>query len=318
MGRLDGKVAIVTGGGRGIGREESLLLAREGAAVFVNDFDREAAELVVAAIVATGGKATASQGDVTDFSYGEALVKLAVATYGQLNILVNNAGYTRDAMIFSMSEDQWDQIMGVHLKGHFCVTRWAAEYWRGMSKADKPIKAAIINTSSGTGLFGNQSQSNYAAAKAGIAMYTLVLAQELAKYGVRVNCIAPNARTDLTLNTPALRDLVREPKEEGAFDAWAPENVAPLTVYLAGDECDINGGVFFQIGGRVSLVEGWREVAAVGHDAQRLTLADLDDLMPALVEGRDPSKPASQGDVMQQLVADALSAASKRSEGETA
>lgn len=309
MGRLDGRVAIVTGAGRGIGASEAKLFAQQGAAVVVNDFDGKAAETVAQEIVAAGGSAIASQGDVTSFSYGETLFNLALSAFGELNILVNNAGFTKDSMIFSMTEEQWDQIMAVHLKGHFTVTRFAAEYWRGMSKASKPVRAAIVNTASGTGLFGNLSQSNYAAAKAGIAMYSLILAQELGKYGVRVNCIAPNARTDLTLSTAGLRDLVQPPKQEGAFDPWDAENVAPLTVWLASDQCQTNGGVFFQIGGRVSLVEGWREVSAVGHDAQRLTLADLDDLMPALVEGRDPNKPTSQGSVMQELVASALAAA---------
>lgn len=307
--RLKDRVAIVTGAGGGIGRGEALLLAQEGASVIVNDFNEEAARSVVSEIKEAGGKAAGHFGSVADVDAAEGMVKDAIGTFGGLHILVNNAGFTRDSMIFNMSPDEWDQIMDVHLRGLFCPFRAAAIYWRQSSKdqGEKPVFGRIINTSSGTGLFGNVGQTNYAAAKAGIAAFTIVAAQELAKYGVLVNAIAPNARTVLTEATRGLADVVKKPDE--GFDVWDPANVAPLVAWLASEECQVNGGVFFQIGGRVSLCTGWTVSLTVGHDAARLTLDDLDDLMPKLLEGRDANKPASQGSAMHELIIQAQQAA---------
>src|SRR6266508_6306058 len=207
MPSLDGKVAIVTGAGRGIGREHALALARAGADVVVNDLgatlagegaDATPAQQVVAEIEALGRRAAANGGNVADFGEAEALVRQAVETYGRLDILVNNAGITRDRMLVNMTEDEWDSVIAVHLKGHFAPTRHAAAYWRERSKDGEDVRARVITTSSPSGVFGNVGQANYGAAKAGIAGFTLIAAQELARYGVTVNCLAPNARTRMT------------------------------------------------------------------------------------------------------------------------
>lgn len=306
--RLKDRVAIVTGAGRGIGRGEALFLAEEGALVVVNDFDGAAADEVVREIVDAGGQAVANHGSVSSSRNGEDMVKLAIETFGGLHILVNNAGFTRDRRFFNLTEDDWDQIMDVHLRGLYCATRAASLFWKQAYKelGDQPVYARVINTSSGSGLFGNEGQVNYSAAKAGIAVATAVLAIELARFGVLVNAIAPNARTGLTEATPGLAEVVREP-EEGQFDVWHPDNVAPLVAWLAGEQCQFSGGVFFQLGGLVGLCEGWRVVSRESTDSTRLTLEGLDESMPRLIAGRESKTPLSQGDAMGALITDYMS-----------
>ena len=220
MGALDGRIAIITGAGRGIGREYALLFAAEGAKVVVNDLggsldgsgdDVSAAQQVVDEITAAGGQAVANHDDVTDWEGGKRLVDTAIETFGDLHVLVNNAGILRDRVLVNMSEAEWDAVIHVHLKGHFVPTRHAAAYWREQTKAGKEVKASVINTSSTSGLLGNPGQTNYGAAKAGIAAFTTIAATELTRYGVRVNALAPNARTRMTVETPGLADIVAAP-----------------------------------------------------------------------------------------------------------
>src|ERR671935_1109827 len=261
MPSLDGKVAIVTGAGRGIGREHALALAHAGARVVVNDIgaslggegaDTTPAQQVVDEIVAAGGTAAANYDDVSDFAAAEAMVRQAVDDFGRLDILVNNAGILRDRMLVNMTEDEWDAVVAVHLKGHFATTRHAAAYWRERAKAGEEVRARVINTSSPSGLFGNVGQANYGAAKAGIVGFTLIAAQELGRYGITVNCIAPNARTRMT--EAAFGEL---PATEG-FDPIAPENNSPIVVALCADEAQaITGQVFFVYGGSVNMLRGW-------------------------------------------------------------
>src|SRR5919106_318380 len=237
MGALDGRVAIITGAGRGIGREHALLFAQEGAKVVVNDLggaidgsgdDRTPAEQVVDEIKAMGGEAIANADNVADWEGGQRLVQAAIETFGDLHVLVNNAGILRDRVLVNMTEQEWDAVIEVHLKGHFCPTRFAANYWREKSKAGQQVKASVINTSSTSGLLGNPGQANYGAAKSGIATFGIITAQELGRYGVRVNTIAPAARTRLTEATPGLGDIVKPPSDEAQFDVWDPANISPL------------------------------------------------------------------------------------------
>jgi NAD(P)-dependent dehydrogenase (short-subunit alcohol dehydrogenase family) len=271
VGLLDGKVAVVTGAGRGIGRAEALLLASEGASVVVNDLggarsgegnDSRPAQEVVEEIEAKGGKAVANFDNIADWKGGEALINQAIEHFGGLDILVNNAGILRDKMSFNMDESDWDAVINVHLKGHFVPSRFAAAYWRQKSKASgEPANAKIINTSSESGLYGNAGQLNYAAAKAGIAAMTIVLARELERFGVRVNAIAPVALTRLT------EDLMGA-APESAKESLAPENVAAAVGWLASD---LSGGVSGQVvkvqGGVVQIVQGWRPASTLNSDA---------------------------------------------------
>jgi NAD(P)-dependent dehydrogenase (short-subunit alcohol dehydrogenase family) len=250
---VGGRVVIVTGAGQGLGRAHALALARAGARVVVNDVG-EGAGRVAAEITAAGGVALASAGDVADWSYGAQLVATAVATFGGLDSLVNNAGLVRDRMLVNLSEAEWDDVMRVDLKGHFVPLRHAAAYWRDRAKAGPPVAARVVNTSSGAGLMGSVGQANYAAAKAGVAALTQVAAVELARYGVTVNAIAPSARTSMTESVFA--DAMRAP--EGGFDAAAPDNVSPLVVWLAStDSGDVTGRMFEASGGAVSVCDGW-------------------------------------------------------------
>src|SRR6516162_4862120 len=259
---LSGKVAIVTGAGRGIGREHALALAAAGAKVLVNDLggslggegaDRAPAEEVVAEIEAAGGEAVADGENVADFAGAERMVRHAIDALGGLDILVNNAGIIRDRMLVNMDEAEWDAVVNVHLKGHFAPTRHAAAYWRERSKAGDTVRARVINTSSPSGVFGNDGQANYGSAKAGIAALPLIAAQELGRYGVTVNCIAPNARTRMT--EQAFGEIAAP--EEG-FDPMDPGNMAPVVVALCADEAqDITGQIFFVYGGAVNVLHGW-------------------------------------------------------------
>lgn len=266
-GLVDGRVVIVTGAGRGIGRAHALAFAAEGAKVVVNDIGAGAdgsttgespAEQVVAEIIAAGGQAVVNGDDVADWAGAENLVKTAIDTFGGLDVLVNNAGFLRDRMLVGMSEQEWDSVTRVHLKGHFAPLRHAAAYWRAESKAGRPVDARIINTSSGAGLQGSIGQGNYAAAKAGIAEMTIQAAAELKNYGVSVNAIAPAARTRMTVGAGGAMAEAMAAPEEG-FDAMAPENISPLVVWLASAESkDVSGRVFEVEGGKITVAEGWR------------------------------------------------------------
>ena len=304
MGALAGRVAVITGAGRGLGREHALLLAAEGAKVVVNDLggstdgtgnDAGPAQQVVDEIIAAGGEAVANTDDIADWEGGARLVQTAIDAFGQLDVLVNNAGILRDRMLVNMSEQEWDAIMHVHLRGHFVPTRHAAAHWRERSKAqDGPVAAAVINTASGAGLFNNFGQTNYAAAKAGIATFGMVAAMELARYGVRVNTIAPLARTRLTLQTPGMGDVVAPPEDPNTYDPWAPSNVSPLVAYLAMADCPFTGGVFHVGGGEVGLVEGWRlGELIVSPDEKTWKVEDLATEAKKLLDGRPEL--ASQG-----------------------
>lgn len=286
MGTLDGRVAIVTGAGRGIGREHALLLAREGAAVVVNDLggandgtgeDVGPAQQVVDEIVTAGGKAIANTDNVASWDGARQLVDQAVAEFGRLDILVNNAGILRDAFIAGMDESQWDAVVAVHLKGHAATLHHAAAYWKAQTKAGVSVDASVINTASASGTFmPNAGQSNYGAAKAGIAALTLVAADELDRYGVRVNAIAPIARTRLTLATPGMGALFAEEVPEGEFDAFSPANISPLVARLADADCKITGKVFAVQGGAISELAGWHDVSTIESDGP-WTVADLAD-----------------------------------------
>ncbi len=289
MGMLEGKVAIVTGAGRGIGREEALLLAAEGAKVIVNDVgaslqgqggDKSPAQQTVDDIVTAGGEAVVNDSDVSSWAGAEALVAQAVDTWGKLDILVNNAGILRDKMSFSMEEAEWDDVIRVHLKGHFACAHFAAIHWRTRAKAGEDVYGRIINTASESGLFGNPGQANYGAAKAGIAALTIILARELERYGVRVNAISPRARTRMTEELFGAMAKA----EEGAFDAFGPANVAPLVAFLASPEAgDVNGQNFVVFGGSVWVMEGWTPAGSVQRDSQ-WTPRDLADAKGKLFE----------------------------------
>lgn len=271
MGCLDGKVAIVTGSGRGIGREEATALAKHGAKVVVNDAgvhyngtgkSSRPADEVVEEIKKMGGEAVANYDSVTDFQGAKKIIQTALDNFGQLDILVNNAGILRDRMIFNMSEEEWDAVISVHLKGTFNCTRHACEYWRAEAKAGRQRKGRIINTASDAGLLGNPGQANYGAAKAAIAALTVIVAQEMARYGVTCNAVAPLARTRLTTDaTPSLAPVFSQKPKEGEFDPLSPANIAPLVVYLASDDAqDITGQVFRVAGDVIWLLQGWHTV----------------------------------------------------------
>ncbi len=293
MGALDGRVAIITGAGRGIGREHALLFAAEGAKVVVNDAgsavdgsgdDRGSpAAQVVDEIAAAGGEAVVNTDDVASWDGGRRLVQSAVETFGDLHVLVNNAGILRDRMIVNMTEEDWDSVVHVHLKGHFVPTRHAAAYWRERAKSGAEVRACVVNTSSTSGLSGNPGQANYGSAKAGIAAFTLIAAQELGRYGVRVNAIAPAARTRMTELTPGLSDIVKAPADGSQFDVWDPSNVSPLVAYLATEDCPLTGRVYFVQGGTVRNFQNWTMTESIDRPS-RWTVEDLRAAMPKLAQ----------------------------------
>lgn len=271
---LDGRVAVVTGAGRGLGREHALLLAAEGARIVVNDIDAEPAQAVVDEIVAAGGIAVPAPGDVATWETGQALVDVAVETFGAVHVLVNNAGNVADRFVVNMTEEEWDGVVRAHLKGHFVPTRWAAAWWRAQAKAGREVRASVVCTTSTSGLIGTPGQANYGAAKAGIAAFTIIAAQELGRYGVRVNAIAPLARTRLTTSTPGLAAMVMAPADPAIFDTWHPANVSPVVAWLAAADCPVTGRVFLAHGGKVQLFRTWSLEAAVDKDG-RWSAAEL-------------------------------------------
>jgi NAD(P)-dependent dehydrogenase (short-subunit alcohol dehydrogenase family) len=293
MPNLDGKVAVVTGAGRGIGREHALALARAGAKIVVNDLgaslagegaDAGPAHDVVREIQALGGEAVADGENVADFAGAKRLIDGAVSEFGRLDILVNNAGILRDRMLVNMEEHEWDAVIEVHLKGHFAPTRHAAAHWRERAKAGDPVTARVINTSSPSGVFGNVGQLNYGAAKAGIVGFTLIAAQELQRYGVTVNAIAPNARTRMT--EAAFGEI---PPPENGFDAADPANNSPIVVALCADEAQaITGQVFFIYGGVVNMLSGWQAGELFANDERWDPDALLQELRDRLPDGAAP------------------------------
>jgi NAD(P)-dependent dehydrogenase (short-subunit alcohol dehydrogenase family) len=268
-----GRVVIITGAGRGIGREHALAFAREGAFVVVNDLGvaldggeaDNPADQVVAEIEAAGGKAVANFDDIADWAGAGRLVQTAIETFGGLDVIVNNAGFVRDRMFFTTSEEEWDAVIRVHLKGHFATTRQAADFWRARSKAGEQVDARIINTSSGAGLMGSVGQAAYSAAKAGIAALTLVQAAEMVRYGVTANAIAPSARTRMTEEVFA--DRMKAP--DSGFDVNDPANISPLVVWLgSADSRDVTGRVFEVEGGMISVADGWQHGTPIDNGAR--------------------------------------------------
>ncbi len=273
-GICEGRIVIVTGAGRGIGREHALAFAREGAHVVVNDLgvardgtggSSGPAQDVVDEIHALGGEATANTDDIADWSGAQRLVQVAVDTFGGLDVVVNNAGFVRDRMLFTTSEEEWDAVIRVHLKGHFAVTRHASEYWRARSKAGEAVDARIVNTSSGAGLMGSVGQGAYSAAKGGIAALTLVESAEMGRYGVTANAIAPAARTRMTEEVFA--DRMQVP--DSGFDVNDPANISPLVVWLGStDSASVTGRVFEVEGGIISVADGWQHGPSIDKGAR--------------------------------------------------
>jgi len=285
---LAGDVAIVTGAGRGLGRTHALTLAAYGASVVVNDLDdaEGSAQSVVDEINDAGGQAVANHDDISTWDGGARLIRTAIDSFGTLTILVNNAGILRDRAIANMSEAEWDSVIAVHLKGHFCPTRHAAEYWRAAAKDGRQRRAAIVNTTSTSGLFGQYGQTNYASAKGGIATMTMVLQQELGRYDVAVNCVAPAARTRLTDSGEGRFDSPHE-----GFDIWDPANVSAAVVYLASPVCSLRGRVLFVVGGDVHLMEPWHAVRSVSQP-HRWKPSELAEVVNEWVDAPLPTLPA--------------------------
>ena len=296
-GLCDGRVVIVTGAGGGIGRSHALLFAREGAKVVVNDLggsrsgegnDAGPAQQVVDEIKAAGGEAVANTDDISSWDGAQRLVRQAIDTFGTLDVLVNNAGILRDRMMVNMTEAEWDAVIKVHLKGTFGPAHFAAEFWREKSKAGEPVDARIINTTSPSGIFGNVGQANYGAAKAGIAAFTIITSQELGRYGVTVNAIAPTALTRMTEDLQMMSGL-----DESAKDALGPETISPLVVWLGSSQSSsVTGRVFGIFGNKISVAEGW----AYGPSADRDTIwepGELGEVIPGLVAEAAANAPMS-------------------------
>jgi NAD(P)-dependent dehydrogenase (short-subunit alcohol dehydrogenase family) len=287
MGALDGRICVITGAGRGIGREHALLFAAEGAQVVVNDtgaapdgtgHDPSVSEAVAAEIVERGGAAVASDADVSTMAGAQSVVDLAIEAFGDVHAVVNNAGVLRDKMFANMSEEDWDAVVGGHLKTTFCMSRIACGRWRDESKAGKAVNAAIVNTTSTSGLIGSVGQTNYGAAKAAIASLTTILAMEAQRYGVRVNAISPAARTRMTADSPGTKDLVKEPDEPGAFDVYHPRHVSPVVAYLVSADCPLTGRVFMVKGGDIRPFVPWQRMPWVAEQKD-FTVAEVAELM---------------------------------------
>src|SRR5688500_12765612 len=296
MGIVDGKVVIVTGAGRGIGRGHAIEFARQGAKVVVNDLggavegsgsDETPAQEVVSEIKAMGGEAIANADNVADWEGAQRLINTAVETFGDLNVLVNNAGILRDRMLVNMTEEEWDAVINVHLKGTFAPTRWAATYWREKVKAGETVDARIINTSSTSGIFGNPGQTNYGAAKAGIAPFTTVAARQLGRCGIPVKADAPAALTRMTENLGGMAARAKDLKAD-EFNRMSADNIAPVVVWLASDQSkEITGRTFLVSGGRVAVAEGWNPGPSQDK-GDRWDPAELGDVIPKLVAQAAP------------------------------
>jgi NAD(P)-dependent dehydrogenase (short-subunit alcohol dehydrogenase family) len=263
VGRLTGRVTIVTGAGRGLGREHALLMAKEGAAVVVNDLgsdtfgqgaERSPAESVVAEIKAASGTAVASHHDISDWDQALELVRFAIATFGDLHVVVNNAGILRDRALANMNEGEWDAVIRVHLKGHAAMSRHAVAYWRDRAKSGNRVKASVIHTTSVSGLLGNFGQANYGAAKLGIVALSRIIAMEGAKYGVRSNAVSPSARTRMTAEIPGADVELAPPADPTAFDPFHPGNVSPVIAWLAEENCPANSQIFQVIANRIYVM----------------------------------------------------------------
>jgi NAD(P)-dependent dehydrogenase (short-subunit alcohol dehydrogenase family) len=269
---LAGRVVIVTGAGGGLGRAHALLFAENGAHVVVNDVSTvdgvRAADEVVAEIEKAGGRAVADYSDISVPSTGTELVELALSSFGALHAVVNNAGILRDHTLVNLTDAEWDAVMAVHLKGHFNLTRAAAVLWRDAAKRGETVNASLVHTSSTVGLAGAIGQANYAAAKAGIATFSLCCAQELGRYGVRSNCIVPAARTGLTADQPEIAELMARPEDPDAFDEWDPANVSPVVAYLTSADCHLTGKTYHVRGGVVTEMVPWQKSAVLSKDGR--------------------------------------------------
>jgi NAD(P)-dependent dehydrogenase (short-subunit alcohol dehydrogenase family) len=294
MGILAGRVVIVTGAGAGLGRAHAVTLAAEGAAVLVNDLGvardgtgggSASAQEVVAEIHAAGGEAAANGADVADWAAAGAMVAQAVATWGRLDAVVCNAGFLRDRMLTTMSEDEWDAVIRVHLKGHFAPARHAIDHWRERAKAGEDVAARLVNTTSGAGLLGSIGQGNYAAAKAAIAALTIQQAAEWGRYGVLANAIAPDARTRMTAG------IFYDAEAPAGWDPKAPENASPLVAWLCSTSCDVTGRVFEVTGGQLNVCDGWQHghVATVGERV--MTPTEAGELVHASIAATAPAAP---------------------------
>ncbi len=283
MSSSDGRIVVITGAGAGIGRAEALLFAAEGARVVVNDVSADGAHAVVEEVRAAGGEAVASTDDVSDWDAAGRLVQLAVDTWGGIDTLVNNAGILRDRMFVNMSVQEWDDVVRVHLRGTFCPTRHAVDHWRARAKAGEPAVARIVNTSSPSGIYGNVGQANYGAAKAGIAGLTRILGEELWRYGVLVNAIAPSALTAMTQGLTGYKERLDELEARtGWRNPGDPEHIVALVAWLGSPLCTANGQVFDLRAGHVSVAEGWRPGPAVDKEGT-WEVAELDGLLPGLI-----------------------------------
>lgn len=286
MNELEGRVAIVTGAGRGLGREHAKLLAAHGARVVVNDLgvgadgtgsDPRPADAVVAEIRGAGGEAVASHDDVADWNGARTIIDTALDAFGELDVLVNNAGILRDSTIVNMTEHDFDDVVRVHLKGHAAPTKWAATYWRDEHKRGAVRQRNLVHTSSTSGLYANPGQSNYGSAKSGIATFNQIVAQELAHYGVVSNCVVPGARTRLTLASPGLPEIMEAPAE--GFDIWDPANASPLVAFLSSTSCRFNGEAFYVQGGTIRRLEPW---TLIGDTIEKSTRWDVGELSHAM------------------------------------
>ena len=289
MGICDQRVVIVTGAGGGLGAAHARVLASEGAAVLVNDINTEAARAVVDEITAAGGLAVVSESDITNYENSGQAVAQAIETFGDLTGVVNNAGNNRDRMFASLSEADWDQVMAVHLKGHFCIASHAVQYWRHQSKLGNAVSGRLINTTSGAGLQGSIGQSNYAAAKAGIAALTLNQAAELGRYGITANAICPVARTGMTTAVPAMAERMAAP-DDGSFDHFAPENVSSVVTWLCSERSGhVTGQIIEAEGGRIAIADGWRSTEGVDKGS-RWAPADVGTALEAAMASAVPAQ----------------------------